>query len=407
MLSRKNKILVLFCFSLILFLIFTFFFIKNKKVIEYKKHREALEAKKEKLENKKILEDSLNKLIGSIKENTEFRKNNFTPPDPPSINKMKNQGCVVDGMLNAQSKDAKNAIDLVNRSNCYYLHRSIETWLEVPNFEDIKESISKIEKKEVVYGMFIAEAINTKADFYSKTKERELNFDDMCKKNSKNSWGEHTCVPSLKEEEYQIYVFDLVTEAIDLGVQSFMFGQIHYQDNISKAYVEELLEKIRAYAEFRGVEIVIGAQTNDTKKENYLSMFDFIEGGVGINSEGEIEEGPCFSRWWKKEGDWCWALLWHDDYKSKARNVFVHLDWSGVIGDDMSIFTRMEKNKRAETLAYLEKYFTSRDVGFMMPMLAVLHKENGGCYGESKKFYSADNQYSCQDEDVINKMLKN
>lgn len=400
---EKNGIKIL----LIIFLLIIF----SVGFLVFKEYREdqveKIKTIQEKQENEKILQESLSKLVSSIKENTELKVQNFVPPTPPSIQKMKRQGCVVDGMLNAQNEDAEDAVDLVNRSNCYYLHRSVETWLQVPDFEDIRESMNKITKENVVYGMFIAEAIDTKADFYSKTRERELDFGEMCKKNTKNFWGEHTCIPSLKEEEYQIYVFDLVTEAIDLGVQSFMFGQIHYQDDISKNYVEELLEKIKAYAEFRGVEIVIGAQTNDTKEEKYLKMFDFIEGGIGINEAGKIEEGACFSRWWKKKGDWCWALLWHDDYQKKAKNVFVHLDWSGVIGDDMSIFTRMSKEKRAETLRFLDQYFTTRNVGFIMPMLAVLHKENGGCHGESRKFYSVDNQYSCGDEDVINELLMN
>jgi len=100
-------------------------------------------------------------------------------------------------------------------------------------------------------------------------------------------------------------------------------------------------------------------------------------------------------------------LLWHEDFKKKANNVFVHLDWSGVIGDDMSIFSRMSREKRAETLENLDEYFTARDVGFMMPMLAVLSKENNGCYGDSRKYYSASDEYSCKDEDVINRLLEN
>jgi hypothetical protein len=375
--------------------------LEERRIIEIERQRVA----QEKLENKKLLEEALQKAMVSIKENTEFNLEEITPPAPPSISRMKGQGCVTDGILNAQSEDAENAIDLINRSNCYYLHRAVETWLEAPDFEDIKESIDKITKEDVVFGMFIAEAIDTKAEYYSKTRERELDFGKMCKKGTKNFWGEHTCVPSLERSEYQNYVFDIVTNAIDLGVQSFMFGQIHYQDDPSKAFVEELLDKIRDYAEFVGTEIVIGAQTNDIEKEKYLKMFDFIEGGVGIDTEGEIEEGPCFSRWWKKKGDWCWALLWHEDFKDKANNVFVHLDWSGKMGDDMSIFARMSRDKRVETLERLREKFINMDVGFILPMLAVLPKENEGCHGDSRKFYSADNQYSCKDEDFINKLL--
>ncbi|MCK5080752.1 MAG: hypothetical protein KAQ63_01185 [Candidatus Moranbacteria bacterium] len=379
-----------------------------RKNLEIKqKEKEEAQVIQEKLANKKALEESLQKAVASISKNTELAIDEIIPPPPPSMNRMKIQGCVVDGFLNGQTDDAKSAIDLINRSGCYYLHRSIETWLEAPDFEEIEDNIKKITKEDVVYGMFIAEAIDTKAEYFSKTKERELDFSKMCKSDSKNFWGEHTCIPSLKRSEYQNYVFDMATRAIDLGVQSFMFGQIHYQDEVSQFYAEDLIEKIRDYAEFRGVEIVIGAQTNDIDDKKYLRAFDFIEGGVGIDSDGKVEEGPCFSRWWKKKGDWCWALLWHDDFRERANNVLVHLDWGGVIGDDMSIFAKMSQEKRAETLKYLDGYFASRDVGFLMPMLAVLPKENEGCHGNSRKFYSADNEYSCKDEDVINRLLEN
>ena len=383
------------------------FWYKNQVEENKRKIEEEKIIAQQKLENEKALAGYLEKAINSIKTNTDLTVENITPPDPPSMERIKNQGCVVDGLLNGGTDDAEEAVDLINRSNCYYLHRSIETWLEAPDFEEIVENMEKIKKETIVYGMFIAEAIDTKADYYSRTEERELDFDKMCNKETDNFWGEHTCVPSLKRSEYQNYVFDIVTQAIDLGVQSFMFGQIHYQDDVSHNYVEDLIDKIRDYAEFRGVEIVIGAQTNDIDDEDYLEQFDFIEGGVGINSDGEVEDGPCFSRWWKKDGDWCWALLWHDDFKKKAENVLVHLDWSGVVGDDMSIFTRMSREKRAETLKKLDRYFKSQDVGFLMPMLAVLSKENGGCHGDSRKFYSASNEYSCKDEDIINKLLIN
>lgn len=327
------------------------------------------------------------------------------PPPPPNMEKMKSNGCVTDGLLNGYVDGTGGLIQLVNRSKCYYLHRSIETWLQAPDFEEIKKNMAEIEKDEVVYGMFIAEAISTKTKYYYKAGERELDFDKMCRSGSKNFWGEHTCKPSLAKKEYQRYVLDITKRAMDAGVQSFMFGQVFYQDYISDPSIGIVLEKMRKYASLKGMEIVIGAQTNDIEDENYLRQFDFIEGGVGLTSSLDIEDGPCYSRWWKKEGDWCWALLWHDRFKSKANNVFAHLDWSGKVGDDMSNFTLMSDSERAEALERLDNYFTQRDVGFLMPMVAVLPKENGGCYGKSKKFYSADNKYSCDDEDVINSLL--
>jgi len=330
----------------------------------------------------------------------------FTPPPPPDMQKMKNSGCIADGLLNGETDGTTGLIKLINRSNCYYLHRSIETWLQVPDFEEIEKNIKKIEKKDVVYGMFIAEAIDTKAKYYYKLGGREFDFDKMCRSGSKNDWGEHTCKPSLAKKEYQRYVLDITRRAMDMGVQSFMFGQIFYQDYISDPSIDDVLYKMRKYARLKGMEIVIGAQTNDIEDENYLRQFDFIEGGVGLGMDGRIEGGPCYSRWWKKEGDWCWALLWHDRFKNKANNVFTHLDWSGKMGDDMSNFSRMSREERSQALRYMDDYFKKRDVGFLMPMLAVLPKENGGCHGKTKKFYSADNKYSCKDEDVINSLLR-
>ena len=342
-----------------------------------------------------------------LKMSTLLPVENVTPPPPPpQMEKMKSNGCVADGLLNGYVDGTGGSIDMINRSKCYYLHRSIETWLEPPDFQEIKENMQKIEKKEVVYGMFIAEAISTKSDYYYEIGERDFDFDKMCRSGSKNFWGEHTCKPSLAKKEYQRYVLDITKKAMDLGVQSFMFGQVFHQDYISDPSVDIVLEKMRRYADLKGMKIVIGAQTNDIEDESYLRQFDFIEGGVGLNTNGIIEGGPCYSRWWKQEGDWCWALLWHDKFKSKANNVFTHLDWSGKVGDDMSTFSLMTKEERANALKRLDSYFAQRDVGFLMPMVAVLPKENGGCHGKSKKFYSADNKYSCDDEDVINSLLE-
>lgn len=330
----------------------------------------------------------------------------FNPPPPPDMERIKREGCIADGLLNGYSKGEESALKMINRSNCYYVHRAIETWLDPPDFDEIEKNMAKIKKEEIVYGMFIAEAIDTKANYKYEYRNRDFDFDRMCRSGSKNVWGEHTCKPSFSKKEYQRYVKYITRKAIDLGVQVFMFGQVYHQDYISDPSVKEAIDGIRSYANLRGVEVFIGAQTNDIENEEYLRQFDFIEGGVGISSSGKIESGPCFSRWYKKPGDWCWALLWHERFLSKANNVLVHLDWSGIKGDDMSIFANMSQEKRAETLKYLDNYFEKTEAGFLMPMVAVLHKENGGCYGRTKKYYSADNKYSCKDEDVINKILE-
>lgn len=324
-------------------------------------------------------------------------------PKPPevSMDKMKTRGCVADGLLSEYNPDWDRFAALVNRSECYYLHRAVETWLNPPDFNTINFQMTQIKKKEIVYGMFIAEAIDRDAVYYNEEEQRYFNFSEMCRDGSKDAWGIHTCKPDMANEEYRDYLDYITRKAIDLGIQSFTFGQIYMQEGSDgEDYAPKIIEKIRKYAKKKGVDVVIGAQTGSITDKKYLDNFDYIEGGVGLNSSGEIENGPCFSR---RGG--CWALLWNKVFSSKVKNVFLHLDWSGILSDDLDIFARMSQEKRATTLTSLYAYFKEKNMGFLMPLFGVLDPENGGCRGPKKKFYSADMAYSCQDEKAINDIL--
>jgi len=350
----------------------------------------------------------------SVESTEQYQQHSTTPSvdtsspmSPPSIARMKRQGCVADGLLSDYG-DANTAAELVNRSTCYYLHRSLETWLAPPDFTRAAEIKKKITREDLVYGMFIAEAINTRARYYDPVREKNFDFDAMCRAGSENFWGEHTCKPSFEREEYRRYLRAITQEAMDLGVQVFLFGQIYYQESADRGspIAPDIIAEMREYAQFIGTDIVVGAQTNDIADEKYLRSFDFIEGGVGITSDGAIENGPCHSRWWHAPGDWCWALLWHPQFHDRANNVFIHLDWSGKKDDDMGTFANMNTETRATTLRTLHAFFTGRDIGFLLPIGAPLHRQNGGCYGPRKRYYSPDNRYSCKDEDVINDILR-
>lgn len=330
-----------------------------------------------------------------------------TPPNPPSMARMKQQGCVVDGFLSDYGENAASNAKLINRSNCYYLHRALETWLRPPDFKLAQKIKDRVTKKDIVYGMFIAEALDTKANYFYPPEQRDFDFSKMCRDGSENKWGEHTCQPSLEKREYMLYVQYITKQAMDMGIQSFMFGQVFLQDTADsdRSLLTTVMGTMRGYAASKGMQIVIGAQTNDIADESYLRQFDYIEGGVGLHDNGTIESGPCFSRWWKKEGDWCWALLWNDKFASKANNVFIHLDWSGRSGDDMSTFARMSQDERSKTMQNLHTYFTSQNIGFFLPFLAPLPVNNGSCYGPKKRFYTPDNKYTCQDENAFNAIL--
>lgn len=325
-------------------------------------------------------------------------------PGPISMEILKTKGCVADGILSGYAGNTGSMVKLINRSECVYLHRSLETWAATPDFEKAAKIMDSVEKSRMVYGMFIAEALRKNADYFYADGNRDFDFSKMCRDGTDNRWGEHTCIPDFEKKEYRRYIDYITRQAMDAGVQSFLFGQIYLQDTASSfntSEAPEIIAKMRQYAQEKGLQIVIGAQTNSITDEKYLKLFDYIEGGVGIDNAGNIEKGPC----WSGKSS-CWALLWNERYSSKANNVFLHLDWSGLLHDDMSKFARMNQKTRANTLEYLYQTFTSRGMGFMMPFLATINKNNGGCHGPMKRFYSPDNKYACKDENQINEILR-
>jgi len=48
---------------------------------------------------------------------------------------------------------------MINYSGCQYLHRALETWNAPPDFFKASEIMKTIKVKNVIYGMFLAEAI--------------------------------------------------------------------------------------------------------------------------------------------------------------------------------------------------------------------------------------------------------
>lgn len=328
----------------------------------------------------------------------------FVAPPKPDMEKMKHLGCVADGFLSDYGKSKKEMIRYIEDSRCYYLHRALETWLDTPDFKKALEIKQKMKRKDILYGMFLSEAIDKNAQYFYQEENRPFKFADMCRKGTDNRWGEHTCVPSFESDEYRKYLREITREAMDMGIQSFLFGQIQLQESghLDPAWARIIVTDIRAYAEWLGMDVVIGAQTNDIDDASYLGLFDYIEGGIGIDAQGEFpRQAVCHPRWWRGEGDWCWALLWNDRFARKAKNILIHLDWSGKKGDDMSHFARMDDDMRAATLRRLYTFFTDQGHGFLLPVLAQLSSDNDGCTGITKHFYSPQKKFGCQDELII------
>jgi hypothetical protein len=325
-------------------------------------------------------------------------------PGPISMSLIKKKGCVADGFLSNYGDSSKELIKMINRSECVYLHRALETWLKPPSFNQAVEIMQKVDRSPVVYGMFLAEAISTTRRYDDPNNDHKYDFKKMCRDDTEDRWGNDTCVPSVEKTEYQLYLESITHRAMDIGIQSFLFGQAQLQDEhptFDETAMKNVVADMRWYAKQKNMDIIIGAQTNSITDEKYLKHFDYIEGGVGIDESGQVENGPCLSKFSS-----CWGLLWNDQFKSKANNVLVHLDWSGLTWDDMGIFARMSQEQRMATLKSLYQKFNSQGVGFMMPFLAVVNHDNNGCYGPNKNYYAPSNKFRCKDEKAINEIMR-
>ncbi len=327
-------------------------------------------------------------------------------PVRPDIARIKKEGCVADGLLSDYNKPEVD-IPLARESDCHYFHRALETWLKPPDFEEAQRILLELDRPDAVYGMFIAEAIDRKADYLYRKENRLFDFSEMCRKHSKHFWGEHTCKPSLKTKEYQNYLRQITRDAMDVGVRVFLFGQIHHQEESTRfPKVDNVIREMRSYADARGIEILIGAQTGEITREKYLKHFDFIEGGIGLWPDGHVEGGPCFTKFWKQEGDWCWPLMWHERWRSLDIDTFVYLDWNGQKDDDMHVFASMPTPLRHHTLENLYSAMTARNIGFFFPLITPLPRNKGdNCYGPRKSFYSPAMDYDCKDMEMINTLL--
>ncbi|MFZ2893879.1 MAG: hypothetical protein WA072_04330, partial [Candidatus Moraniibacteriota bacterium] len=207
-------------------------------------------------------------------------------PGPISMEQVKKNGCVADGFLSGYGDKTAEISRMLERSKCVYLHRALETWLRPPDFEKAVKIMKNVDKKPVVYGMFLAEAISTRRDYEDPNWDHEFEFKKMCRNGNYNQWEKNSCIPSVNEPEYRRYLKSITHRAMDIGIQSFMFGQMELQDEnptFEETEIKKVLSDMRDYAKEKNMQIIIGAQTNSIVDEKYLRLFDYIEGGVGIN----------------------------------------------------------------------------------------------------------------------------
>ncbi len=297
--------------------------------------------------------------------------------------------CMFDSILFPNVEDKDGYYSMLARSKCVYLPRVVETWSNPPIWQTITANMdlikSKTDGKSYVYGMFIAESIDTTANYFDDT-GRKFDFAAMCRPGSQNHWGTNTCIPTTNSEEYMRYLRYIITKAMDVGIQDFMFGQTGHQDTSRKlpAFVAEM----RQLAAQKGVAVVFGQQPNDLSDETYLKSFDYINGSTcpeGVSAH-----------------EYCIQNTDIVKNKSKANLVLAELDWSSV-SDDIHLFAKMNSNDRKSWLTAKINNLSSLGVAFNRPFRIPLNGgADGACHGSNQYVYSPDNKYGCKDEDFLN-----
>jgi hypothetical protein len=328
---------------------------------------------------------------------------------PSEMSRMKNAACNVDGFLQNSDKDTS---DMVARSSCYFLQRAVDPWAIAPNMVDIKAHIDAFKaaagpSKSFVIGIFLPEAISTSKLTFTELggRERIYDFSTFCVKNQPHgAFGPGTCVADINNPAYQNYLLVLEQQMSAVGVTVFEFGQVMMMDpNFAASPFYAEMRRVGASA---GASILIGGQTNRIADRAYLSNFDYIVGGSYMNRFGAVVPDGLLSG--PTAQATATALLWADEYRSRAKNVFIETDWWDR-DDDVHRFAELSSNDRVRVIQSLYNFYAKLGVGFVVPFSVPIV---GGptiastCHGQSENQYSASRSYTCKDEDAFNAMFR-
>jgi hypothetical protein len=303
---------------------------------------------------------------------------------------IKHKSCMFDALLDPPIEDENSYHALLKRSKCEVALRAIETWRHPPDWDTIRTRKSEIDGilgRKIIYGMFIAEAINA-TDEYQDDNGYTFDFSAMCKPGTRGQWGPGSCVPTTSSPEFMRYLRYIIGRGIDEGIESYLFGQTDYLD--PDRLLPGLVEEMRAVAQSKGKIIVFGQQPNSFHSQAYLRAFDYILGPVCVESS----DSGCAPKIYSSE------VL-----NLNANAVVAELDWSSS-NDDIHVFARMPCEARRAWMLNKVQELNRLGVGFSIPFRAPLNDGIvDGCCGFNQWVYSPDNQYYCADEDFFNELL--
>ena len=340
----------------------------------------------------------------------------------------KRAGCTADGILWAGSDEIfrgglmafDDFLQLIARSNCKLLHRSIEAWFSPPDFTKVQQRMNQLQSlsggKQFIYSLNIAEAILPEVNsYYDPLSGRNLDFNAMCVP-GENQRGEYYglgCVPSYRNSEFRLYLTSIMRRSVDLGVQDFMFGEMVLPETrrlvrqngslvapghrpsddswYSDPIFPQIFAELRAYAFSKGRPITIGCQIGDARVQNapwsHLRLCDY-------------KYSPL---WTTGSNEWANANI------TSLTHVLADFEWWGQ-GDDVDVFAKKTKQDRDSTA--WNNFWYMRSIagqGLLLPFAQPLpdypgsghcpHPENNGSV-----FFSPSRTY-CDNEDAMNAAL--
>ena len=323
------------------------------------------------------------------------------------IPEMKAHGCTWQQLVGDFSGqiDHGDAVSMLGRSNCVYLNRSLETWAHPLDANRLAQSQSDIQNiktatgKNYIFGMFVAESVQSSGLIFDPDENRYLDFSKMCSPYLSGP-ASGQCYPNVDLPDYRSYVRYMTRHAMDLGVQDFIFGSVDQQDTLnfqSGSTFMQIFDEIRAYAKATGKEVTIGAQFNHGPNNSTLGInmnyWDYEFAAVWPSADGGLDNEPG-NTWYE----------WNKPEVTSQTDVLVNLDWWGP-NDMISTYAGWDKVKRGNFAMIAYNTLRGRGQGYLMSYISPVNNQTSTCMGSGAMWYTASNNSPCQDEDYLNSLL--
>ena len=150
----------------------------------------------------------------------------LTTTTDPNMDLIKMKGCGGWALMVSNGGDDRSSVAMINRSQCYYLHRALETWLEPPDFSKRRIGYIGRSRNRIRYmGCFSPRAIDEKRITITRLRSGN-SISRKCAAREQNFGVSIRAKPTLESAEYRKYLEYITERAMDLGIQVFLFGQV-------------------------------------------------------------------------------------------------------------------------------------------------------------------------------------